>query len=977
MRSNSRSNQQRCLSRNQHHDELFKLLTGLSSGTVGVQMRKIVVGSVIGTLVNSLVLLPVAWADAVKLGVVKSQENEGQWSGITTRLHSIGVAYCIVDFSNVQQTSDLGSTQLLFLPNIERLEPVQLAALQDWMGKGGRVIVSGPMGTLSQPEVRNQLRSLLGAYWGFALTKPSTLEPLRTNGQTWVRNAGLAATIQGGVVIPAGLNSLTAAAWSQSDNSPAVVTTEQSTFFGWRWGVDEVAPAAVDSAWLRAALGRYNLAPTTGRQKPKESEQYCVSSQTPTVNKPITPLPNRDEQNTPPVGTPTTPGGETQVDPHEEVAPAPIKPNNTGPLTAMQVAAMSQELENLIGRFESALLAANATNSNLNIQTSAAIEQFLGTSTNEKLKVEPSTLNGVAPTTATNASRAIAQARMGLQNFRDAAARNDYRGARQYWNDARRTLWNNYPIDRKFAQPEIRAIWLDRGTIVRAKSEQDLAKVFDQLAAMGFNTVFFETVNASYPIYPSRVAPEQNPLVRGWDPLAAAVKLAHERGMELHAWVWLFAAANQRHNALLNQPANYPGPVLAAHPDWAIVNRQGRLFDQNTKKAFLDPANPEVRRYLMALLEEIVTRYAVDGIQLDYIRYPFQDPSVDQTYGYSQVARQQFQELTGVDPIKVYPRNRDLWQKWIDFRIRQIDSFVVSLSQRLRSAKRPTDAPRIGSASSAATGVTQRPSLILSAAVFALPRTERLQRLQQNWEDWAIRGDIDLMVPMTYALDTNGLQKLAEPLLRQSTLSSVLILPGIRLLNLPDIVAIDQMQLLRDSPAGGYALFAVENLDVNLRDIFSRTQGGGERGLRRVGENFISSPQSPIPSPQSPTPEPVPYRQPFPAAVARYAALQREWNFLLKSNQILIREPALSEWGKQADALSASLNQLAAEPSMQNLSSAKASLSAFRAQFQKWMASQSVEHPYQVQVWDNRLATIERLLRYGERIALNRTSLTR
>jgi len=974
LRSNSRSNQQRCLSRNQHHDELFKLLTGLSGGAVGVQMRKIVVGSVIGSLINSLVLLPVAWADAVKLGVVKSQENEGQWSGITTRLHSIGVAYCIVDFSKVQQTSDLGSTQLLFLPNIERLEPVQLAALQDWMGKGGRVIVSGPMGTLSQPEVRNQLRSLLGAYWGFALTKPSTLEPLRTNGQTWVRNAGLAATIQGGVVIPAGLNSLTAAAWSQSDNSPAVVTTEQSTFFGWRWGVDEVAPAAVDSAWLRAALGRYNLAPTTGRQKPKESEQYCVSSQTPTVNKPITPLPNRDEQNTPPVGTPTTPGGETQVDPHEEVAPAPIKPNNTGPLTAMQVAAMSQELENLIGRFESALLAANATNSNLNIQTSAAIEQFLGTSTNEKLKVEPSTLNGVAPTTATNASRVIAQARMGLQNFRDAATRNDYRGARQYWSDARRTLWNNYPIDRKFAQPEIRAIWLDRGTIVRAKSEQDLAKVFDQLAAMGFNTVFFETVNASYPIYPSRVAPEQNPLVRGWDPLAAAVKLAHERGMELHAWVWLFAAANQRHNALLNQPANYPGPVLAAHPDWAIVNRQGRLFDQNTKKAFLDPANPEVRRYLMALLEEIVTRYAVDGIQLDYIRYPFQDPSVDQTYGYSQVARQQFQELTGVDPIKVYPRQRDLWQKWIDFRIRQIDSFVVSLSQRLRSAKRPTDAPRIGSASSAAaSGLTQRPSLILSAAVFALPRSERLQRLQQNWEDWAIRGDIDLMVPMTYALDTNGLQKLAEPLLRQSTLSSVLILPGIRLLNLPDIVAIDQMQLLRDSPAGGYALFAVENLDVNLRDIFSRTQGGGERGLTRVGENFISSSQSPIPSPQSPTREPVPYRQPFPAAAARYAALQREWNFLLKSNQILIREPALSEWGKQADALSASLNQLAAEPSMRNLSLAKASLSAFRAQFQKWMASQSVEHPYQVQVWDNRLATIERLLRYGERIALNRS----
>jgi hypothetical protein len=70
----------------------------------------------------------------------------------------------------------------------------------------------------------------------------------------------------------------------------------------------------------------------------------------------------------------------------------------------------------------------------------------------------------------------------------------------------------------------------------------------------------------------------------------------------------------------------------------------------------------------------------------------------------------------------------------------------------------------------------------------------------------------------------------------------------------------------------------------------------------------------------------VPYRQPLRAAAARYAALQQEWSFLVTNNQILIQEPALSEWGKQADALSISLNQLAAQPSMQNLSSAKASL---------------------------------------------------
>ena len=885
----------------------------------GVQIKKIIVGTFIGTLINSLGLLPPVLAQTAQLGVVQSPENQGYWSGITTRLQSTGVAYCVVDFAQVQQASDLGNTQLLLLPNIERLAPAQISALQDWMDKGGRVIVSGPMGTLSQPEVRNQLRSLLGAYWGFALTKPSNLAAMRLNKPTWVPGTGGANGIQGGVVIPSSLNSLTAAVWSQNDNAPAVVTTEKTTFFGWNWGIDQTASAAVDSAWLQAALSRYGLTSTESSKTSNQPQQFCVPSQAARANLPA--------QNTPPQQKPSTPGRVAQTEPDFGVAPVQVQPNTTGRLTATEVSAMSQELENLIGRFESTLLAANATNSSVNLPTSTAIEQFLVPGNKGASRTE--TLQTATPT----AVRALSEARTGLQNFLNAIAKKDYNRARQDWLQARRTLWDNYPTDRKLAQAEIRAIWLDRGTIVRAKSEQDLAKIFDQLAGAGFNTVFFETVNASYPIYPSRVAPEQNPLTKGWDPLAAAVKLAHERGMELHAWVWIFGAANRRHNAILNQPADYPGPVIAAHPDWAMFDRVGRLFAEETNKGFLDPANPEVRTYLTNLLEEIATRYQVDGIQLDYIRYPFQDPNANQTFGYGRAGRQQFQALTGVDPVKVSMSDRNLWQKWTDFRIQQVDSFVASVAQRLKA---------------------QRPNLILSAAVFPMPRPERLQRLQQNWEDWALRGNIDLMVPMTYALDTKGLQKLAQPVLTQSTLGSALILPGIRLLNLPNPVAVDQIQLLRDLPTGGYALFAVENLDGNLQRILGRTQGQSSPSVN----------------------EPVPYRQPLRAAAARYAALQREWSFVLTSNQISIQQPALSEWGKQADAVLMSLNQLAAEPSTQNLSSAKALLISFRSQFPRWMRSQAVKQPYQVQVWENRLATIEGLLRYGERMGLNRNAAT-
>ena len=878
-------------------------------------MKKWVIGIAIATTINTLLGNPRAFAQTVNLAVVKSPDNQANWSGITDRLQSTGVDYCVVDLSQVNQIADLGDPQLLFLPNIERLQPEHLATLQEWMRQGGRIIVSGAAGVVSPPEVRNRLRSLLGAYWGFGLSQPSRLERLSISSPSWIPDAGLVGEVQGGVVIPASLDAETVAVWNQSESPPAVVTTDQSIFLGWRWGVDGEDAAQMDVVWLQAALSHYDITPTPGKM-PNSSPPNCAATSVPAIK------PEQKRQDTRSATNPTPVPSEGD----RLVLPAQTPANNWGTLTANEVTAMSRELENLIGRVESTLLRANAHNSEVGLLTQESVESLAGMSAKES---EQGNQQHSHPNRTTVS--ALAQARIGLENFLGAVEQQDYTAARRQWINARRLLWDNYPMERQLAQPEIRAIWLDRGTIVKAKRKQDLVKLFDKLAQAGFNTVFFETVNASYPIYPSQVAPEQNPLVRGWDPLDAAVELAHERGMELHAWVWIFAAANQRHNALLNQPLDYPGPVLAAHPDWAIFDKQGRLFAPNTRKAFFDPANPEVREYLMALLEEIATRYDVDGIQLDYIRYPFQDPRVNQTYGYGVAARQQFQERTGVDPIEVYPRDRTLWQQWTEFRIRQVDSFVASVSARLLS---------------------QRPDLILSAAVFPLPPAERQQRLQQNWEEWAKQGYIDLVVPMTYALDTEGLHSLTQPLLTESTLNQALLIPGIRLLNLPDVVAVDQIQLLRDLPANGYAVFAVENLNENLHRIFQQTQG----------------------QPESTSTEPIPYRQPFQVAMDRFVALQREWNFLVTNEQLAIHQDAFTEWVAQTEKLNQALKQLAREPSPPLMRTAQAALATFRSQFPQWMQQQGMRHPYQVQVWDNRLATIERLLNYGERTTLPENS---
>lgn len=904
-------------------------------------------------LLNSFGNLPAKAAEEEPvLTIVQSYENTNQWSGITNRLQAAGVKYCVISLDAVRSSADWGDRRVLFLPNVETLTPAQAIALEEWMSKGGRLIASGPVGSLSAPGVRQLLRTLLGAYWGFSLTQTQQLQPAKTKlPQEWANQNGLFGKVHGGVVVPDNLTA-PAAVWNAKDNPAAVVTTDRSTLLGWRWGVDAVAAADVDQAWLKASLDRHLKLPPSASRKvaggsptcatsvalaakpPKPQPAVFSSTLQAAINKPPTqaPVNSKPQTSKPPTTLATSPQprplvnvtpqrSQEEIDQLEQTVRLDVVPNSNAPIGSGEAIALRQELENLIGRVQSAHLAATVL---------AAGDEEQRASNTPALKVDrPNLIASRSGIQLAETEQAIAQAREVAKNLPQLIAQKNYALARQQWLRAKTNLWNQFPLDRKLAQPEIRSVWLDRGTIVRAGSEQGLAQIFDRLAQAGINTIFFETVNASYTIYPSQVAPQQNPLIRGWDPLAAAVKLAHARNMELHAWVWVFAAGNQRHNEILNQKPDYPGPVLAANPDWANYDQRGNRIPAGQTKPFFDPANPQLRQYLLKLYEEIVTRYQVDGLQLDYIRYPFQDPAAGRVYGYGKAAREQFQQRTGVDPLKISPSDRDLWQQWTAFRTEQVDTFVAQVSQKLRQ---------------------KRPNLILSVAVFPLPELERVQKIQQQWEVWARRGDIDLIVPMTYALDTPRFQRLAQPWIASTKLGATLLVPGIRLLSLPTVGAFDQLQLVRDLPVSGYALFAAENLNNELHKLFSNTQGKVQPKTR----------------------EPIPHRQPFQTAAVRYTTLQREWQFILQNDQLRIPATTISEFNNQAQVLQNALNQLAASPSASKFITARASLTRFQTQFRIWMRQEAIDNPYQVKVWENRLATIERLLRYGERHTLSR-----
>lgn len=194
------------------------------------------------------------------------------------------------------------------------------------------------------------------------------------------------------------------------------------------------------------------------------------------------------------------------------------------------------------------------------------------------------------------------------------------------------------------AQPkhEIRATWLttlggmdwprakagnERG-IQRQKKE--LCDILDRLKAANINTILLQTRLRGDMIYPSDIETFAESLTGhtgrnpGYDPLAFTIEECHKRGMELHAWIVTIPVGNTRQVQLLGRNS--------------VVQKNRKFCKLYKGNWYLDPGNPETKEYLSCIVKEIASRYDVDGIHLDYIRYPeqaehFPDKDTYRQYG--------------------------------------------------------------------------------------------------------------------------------------------------------------------------------------------------------------------------------------------------------------------------------------------------------------------------------------------------------
>ncbi len=342
--------------------------------------------------------------------------------------------------------------------------------------------------------------------------------------------------------------------------------------------------------------------------------------------------------------------------------------------------------------------------------------------------------------------------------------------AREVQLEAERTYYRHC----ESKHPEGRGVWVRLEPSAWASVES----LIPILSESGFNLVLPETVYYGRTIYPpgpdSPLA--QWPQFTGSDPLAALIEAAHARGIEVHAWVHVFFVGFD------------DTPLLTTHPEWLAVDRQGRQAStQEPGYYYLQPSNPEARQFVLRILEDLVQRYDLDGLQLDYIRYPAAPDDARSGWDYAESTRQRFQSLGHPDPLEFTPEtDPEAWAAWTEFRIESITSFVKEVHNLLKSI---------------------RPGLQLSAAVFPGQKRTRREKMQ-DWGAWVEAGWLDFVSPMAYFTDAAPVQAdTAE--MRALVGDQVPLFTGTGpYLGLSARMVVDQVQAARQGGADGVIFFS-------------------------------------------------------------------------------------------------------------------------------------------------------------------------
>jgi uncharacterized lipoprotein YddW (UPF0748 family) len=297
---------------------------------------------------------------------------------------------------------------------------------------------------------------------------------------------------------------------------------------------------------------------------------------------------------------------------------------------------------------------------------------------------------------------------------------------------------------------EVRALWVTRASLTSAASITALVR---SARDAGFNTLLVQVRGRGDAYYSDGIEPRPDGLIRqphDFDPLQSVITRAKAEGLRVHAWVNVNLVASA---------ADLPSSrshVIYRKPDWLMVPRPlavelaragtrspefvGRLArwtraQENVEGLFTTPIVPEAAAHVVAVVDDLVARYALDGLHLDYIRYP--GPDFDYSLGALRLFREDIGPALNADERRRFdPRSigdlialADAYpERWAGFRRARLNALVMRIRTTVKA---------------------RRPGVLLSAAVFP-DAAEASSRRFQDWRFWVENRWIDVLCPMAY-----------------------------------------------------------------------------------------------------------------------------------------------------------------------------------------------------------------------------------
>ncbi|MDJ0555647.1 MAG: glycoside hydrolase family 10 protein [Microcoleaceae cyanobacterium MO_207.B10] len=335
-------------------------------------------------------------------------------------------------------------------------------------------------------------------------------------------------------------------------------------------------------------------------------------------------------------------------------------------------------------------------------------------------------------------------------------------------------------ISKTTQKTEIRGVWITNIDSEVLFSESATKAAVNRLENLNFNTLYPTVWQGGYTLYPSQVAQQvfgksldPTPGLQGRDFLQEIISEAHEKGLTIIPWFEFGFMA----------PAD--SELARLHPNWLTKRRDGTTIKMQGKypRVWLNPFHPEVQKFILDLVMEIVTKYDIDGIQFDdHFGLPAE-------FGYDDFTVKLYEkELPGLSPSDNYQET--FWVRW---RADKINNFVERIYQEIKAVK---------------------PDCIISVSPnplhFALPA------YLQDWLTWETEKWIDEIVLQVYRPDIKRfikeLERTEVKLAKNNIPFAIGILTGLKNNSTPITTIEEQVEAVRQRNFAGVSFFFYESL---------------------------------------------------------------------------------------------------------------------------------------------------------------------